>query len=163
MKSDFEKELERRPWRNVPREWRAEILGKALSSGAGFQPARKILAAREDEHGQDARAGRLEACPTTLVWWREMLWPCPQAWAGLAAVWLIILGLRLMAGSEAGAPAQVVSAPASPELRAALDEQRRLFTELLPLPEPPPPVRHQEPAERPRSQRREGRRYVACV
>ena len=38
--------------------------GKPKRSGAGFQPAAGASSPRSD-HGQDARPGRLEACPTS--------------------------------------------------------------------------------------------------
>jgi len=55
------------------------------------------------------------------------------AWAGLAAAWVMIVGLNL-ASSEAppANPALAASAPRrSPETVQALREQRRLFTELV--------------------------------
>jgi len=33
--------------------------------------------------------------------WRQWFWPCPQAWAALAAVWVLILGINVL---NAGAP-----------------------------------------------------------
>src|SRR5580765_2848428 len=109
MKSDFEKELERRPLRKLPEEWRREILAVCQASARGLQPPSQI----SRDRGQEGR-----------VWWRELFWPCPQAWAGLAVVWVIIIGLHLIAGSEAGSSAQFAATPASAEWRAALDEQR---------------------------------------
>jgi hypothetical protein len=134
---DFEKQLQRHPLRALPAEWRQEILN----------PAKGAVHSRSSTFN-----------PQSSSWWRELLWPCPQAWAGLAAVWLVIFGLHLLAGSEPGSPAQLAAVPPSPEWRAALEEQRRLFTELLPPPEPPP-IRHREPADRPRSERREEERF----
>src|SRR6185503_16798594 len=70
---DFEKQLQRQPLRAAPGEWREEILQASLASVS-------------------PHASRL--APDALPWWREWLWPSPQAWAGLAAVWLVILGLN---------------------------------------------------------------------
>ena len=85
-------------------------------------------------------------------WWRELLWPCPQAWAGLVTLWLLILGLHLMAGTDSRPSGQPTVAAISPEWWAVLAEQRRLLAELLPPPEPPPIRRPKEPADRPRSE-----------
>jgi hypothetical protein len=37
------------------------------------------------------RARLVAAAPVPPAWWRQWLWPCPQAWAGLAAAWVLIL------------------------------------------------------------------------
>ncbi|PYK58897.1 MAG: hypothetical protein DME21_14645, partial [Verrucomicrobia bacterium] len=66
---DFEKQLQRQPLRKIPAEWRGEILDAARR-------------AHEPQPSQPAS------------WWRALLWPCPQAWAGLAAVWVLILALN---------------------------------------------------------------------
>jgi hypothetical protein len=129
---DFEKQLAGTPLRAVPQEWRGEILSAV----------------------QRNRAGILAASPSAGSWWRQLLWPCPQAWAGLSAVWLVICGLHLVAGAEPRAAVQVTATSNSPELRALLAEQHQLFTELLPLPATAPTRRSHEPADRPRSQRR---------
>jgi hypothetical protein len=127
---DFQKHLQRTPLREVPAQWRGEIL-KACGPLASSATHRK-----------------------TSDWWRNVLWPCPQAWAGVAAVWLLIFGLHLVAGSEPRPGIRLTSVTVSPELLAVLAEQRRLFSELLPLPEAPSSRRRDVPADRPRSQRR---------
>src|SRR5438477_4267230 len=98
--------------RPVPREWRGEILNAARRASAHQRSTRN---------------------PRTTSRWRQWLWPCPQAWAGLAVVWGVILGLNLASRD----PVQVVkaskAAPA-PELLTALREHRRLLTELIGAP-----------------------------
>ncbi len=155
---DFEEQLRRQPLRAVPREWREKILQASMQSRAGILPVFRASSPTAEAQGQDARDGRLEACPTTSSlhsqrqsWWRQLLWPCPQAWVGVAAVWLVIFGLQLLAGSEPRMTSQLATAPPSPEFRAVLAEQRKLFAELLPPPESPPVVRRKEAADRPRS------------
>jgi len=106
---DFEKQLEHQPLREIPAEWRDEILGAARAghrlqlSTFGFQRS---------------------------SWWRELLWPCPQAWAGLAAVWMLILAMNA-ASREPMAAAGSRTSLHLRELIAALQEQRRLFSELI--------------------------------
>ena len=108
---DFEERLRRLSMRPIPRQWRGEILDAARR--ASSQPP--ILS------------------PQPTAWWREWLWPCPQAWAGLAAAWVLILALNAAMRD----PVQVVktskAAPA-PELLTALREHRRLLTELIGAP-----------------------------
>jgi hypothetical protein len=125
---EFEKQLQQQPLRHIPAEWRDEILDAARRV-AGAQPS--------------------TLNPQPFLWWRELLWPCPQAWVGLAAVWAVILVLNV-ASHETIEVAGRRAAPLSRELIMALQEQRRLFSELI---EPAPPV---EPARtfvpRPRSE-----------
>jgi hypothetical protein len=66
MNSEFEKQLQRQPPRELPREWRAQILD------AAFRPAPLSMAA----------------------WLASWLWPHPRAWGGLAAAWVVILLLH---------------------------------------------------------------------
>jgi hypothetical protein len=131
---DFEQQLQRQPMRAVPPAWRQQIL-----TGVSAQ-----------------RAARGPVPETEASWWRALLWPCPQAWAGVAAVWLLILGLHGMSGFEPRSPAQLATVMPSAEWRALLAEQRRLFTELLFSPEPPPAPSRSDPADRPRSQGPQG-------
>ena len=107
---DFEKQLERQTFRDVPPEWRADILNAACvaSTPLASRPA-----------------------PQASPWWHDWLWPAPQAWAGLAAVWLIILGLNL-SPSGSKTPAIVASTtPASAAAATNLIEQRRELARLL--------------------------------
>jgi hypothetical protein len=77
--------------------------------------------------------------------WVELFWPSRRAWAGLAAVWVVVLGLNLAARQRSSEPTALVnqSSPAR-ELRLVLVEQARLRAELLqiePLPGTEPPKR----------------------
>jgi hypothetical protein len=124
---DFEKQLQSRPIRPVPREWRGDILQAAKTHAT-----------------QPSTPGSRQSS-----WWRELLWPCPQAWAGLAAVWIIILTLN---SAGPGDPTTIAKRPASParETLLALREQRRLLTELMaPVADASEPTKVQAP--RPRS------------
>jgi hypothetical protein len=118
---DFEQELQRQPIRSVPEEWRTGIL----------QAAR-----------HDARSQRLASHVEPIFWWRHWLWPCPQAWAGLAAVWMIILGLNATARKPLALAANPPLTP-SPETQITLAAQRRELARLLenfaePTPAPKP-------------------------
>mgnify|MGYP000847462472 FL=1 len=127
---DFEQQLKRQPPRTIPPEWRRDILN----------------AARQQRSVGNAQ-------PVAWQWLREWLWPAPQAWAGLAAVWVAILALQFVPeqGFENVVAQAASAARLTPEVKLALAEQQRLRTELLELaPNPPPPA---EPP-RPRSERR---------
>jgi hypothetical protein len=125
---DFEKRLQSQDVRPIPREWRGEILNAARRAG-GHSVSR--------------------VNPQATSWWRELLWPCPQAWAGLASAWVLILGLNA-ATREPVQVATVQSTPPAREVLMALKERRRLLAELVGSPaqvEPQKPL-----APRPRSE-----------
>lgn len=132
---DFENQLQRQPLRAAPSEWRAEILQAARASVS-------------------PRASRL--APNALPWWREWLWPSPQAWAGLTAVWLVILGLNATTSSQSVEIAKQTSKP-SPEVESTLAAQRRELARLLdnfseptPAPKAGPPGPRSENVSPPR-------------
>ena len=123
---DLEQHLQRRPLRSIPGEWRSEIL-KAARSVRRPQPATR------------------NPQPTTA--WREWLWPCPQAWAGLAAVWIVVLLFNLASRD----PVRVAKAPnpaPALELFVALREHRRLLAELIGTPHLIEPQKPFEPKPR---------------
>jgi hypothetical protein len=69
----FEQHLQGQPLRPIPPAWRADILA-AASTATPRPPEREADRAR--------------------FWWRSLLWPSPVAWAGVAAAWLLIVGLN---------------------------------------------------------------------
>ena len=94
---DFENQLRRTRMREVPAEWRAEVLGKVRAEGGGLRAEGRHLA-------ETKPAGS---------WWRDLLWPCPQAWGALAGVWLaivVVVGL-----DQHGARTQQAEAAAPPD------------------------------------------------
>jgi hypothetical protein len=125
---DFEKRLQSQSMRPIPHEWRGEILDAARRAG---------------DHQIST------SNPQTTSWWRELLWPCPQAWAGLAAAWVLILALNAVTRE----PVQVATARSTPparEVLMALKERRRLLMELA---GPSVQVEPQKPlAPKPRSE-----------
>ena len=133
---DFEKQLQQQPMRAIPGEWRGEILGAATSAASKqYEPSKPTSFLSTLNHQLSA-----------------LLWPCPQAWAGLAAVWLIILAVNVTSTDRTTQIAK--SETPSPEMIMALKEQRRELAQLVghldtePV-EPPKTV-----TPRPRSERR---------
>lgn len=127
---DFEEQLQRQPFRKVPEAWRETILARAEAA----QPV-----------------SRSEALPARS-WWRELFWPCPQAWAGLAAAWIIMLVLNAQVSrTEQPALVKAKATPISQQTLIALQQQRQLQMELSGTEESPAMA---EPARpRPRTQR----------
>src|SRR6266545_4234255 len=65
-----------------------------------------------------------------LAMWRELIWPCRRAWAGMAALWLVIGGINWQLSDTPKMTASARSASA-PALFETLEEQRRLLAELI--------------------------------
>jgi len=131
MKRDrFEQQLQGLPLRPVPPGWRNEILQAARDAQPATSPASHL-------QEEDSRVS-----PFPIWNWRAWLWPHPAAWAGLAAVWLCLLGVHLTPGPAAAAN---IAANSNRDLQNALLSQRRELARLLdstgdfpPATKPPP-------------------------
>ena len=140
---DFEKRLQRQPLRQMPPEWREGILSAAHhASPAHHAPrtAQLVFPSRS-----------LLSTINHLL--SDLLWPRPAAWAGLAAVWVVILGLNAATQDASRALAKQAS-PVSPQLLMAFQEQERLLAELIGPRETPAAERPKPALPRPRSERR---------
>lgn len=139
MKPDnFEQRLQRQPLRPVPLEWRTDILAAARTA----QPP--VHVARLTPH---AWLSTLNSQLATL------LWPHPKAWAGLAAIWVVI-GLLNVSIHEDSTPRLIAkSTPPSPEVLVELRQQQKLFAELVGPREEPDADRSKMYAPHPRGER----------
>jgi len=82
--------------------------------------------------------------------WQQLIWPSRRAWAGMAVIWLVVLGANVgMHGASRGTPSR--GSTSSRDIAQALHEQQRLLAELLPT--EAPPMRAARPKPGPRSQR----------
>jgi hypothetical protein len=134
----FEQRLRRQPLTSVPPEWRAEILAAAR--------ARQPQSACRTAPASSARA----AFRDRLAAW---LWPHPKAWAGVAAVWIVIAILQFSLRDEPAVRLAARPAPPSPELVAELRQQQKMFAELMGPAEVSPIDRQRSLFPRPRSER----------
>jgi hypothetical protein len=127
MNSEFEKRLEQLPMRAVPPEWRNEILQHAKAAAAESATAKSV------------HESLFQSFQSRLI---ELLWPCPKAWGGLAAVWIMIAGLNLSVSDE---PLQMADQgkTASVQWRMAMQEQQKVLNEFT-------FVVSRSPADRPR-------------
>src|SRR5258706_6036107 len=106
--NDLERQLKRQAVRRLPKHWRGQILAAAGQKRAA------------DNRSQNATS-----------FWRELLWPCPQVWAGLAAAWIVVLFLSF-GSDESREASQSMAKQAQPsEAIHALAERQRLLAELL--------------------------------
>ncbi len=113
---DFEKQLKERALRNVPPQWREEILEQARKA------AERAPAAVEGPGGLRAAAN----------FWRELLWPSPKAWGALACIWVLLaLANHEISGLTPPSTTNGPGVRLTPETIAALKEQRKLRAELF--------------------------------
>jgi hypothetical protein len=157
---DFEKRLGRQPLRQIPGEWREEILSAARQASS-IQHAPPVLRSSTAEGGRTTQhvPARRSLLSTLSQQLSALLWPHPTAWAGLAAVWLVILGINLTTQDAATVVAKHAS-PVSPQIFMAFQEQERLLAELIGPSEPPVAERPKPRLPRPRS---EGRREMGLA
>ena len=127
----FERRLSRQPPRPVPDEWRAEILSAV------------------------ERASRSAPRSSLLVTFNQQLstlfWPHPKAWAGLAAVWVLILAVNFSTRDTSPRMTEKSLSP-SPEVMVELKKQRQLFAELMGSREPLATDRQKMFSPKPRSE-----------
>ena len=78
--------------------------------------------------GRPESVRRLTPAMAFREWWREVIWPCRRIWAGLAAVWVVIL-----AGSfSLHQPSQTLAVQSSPqEMITSFKDQQKFLAELL--------------------------------
>jgi hypothetical protein len=132
----FESRLSRQPLREIPSKWRGEILAAANSP------------AWRSEAGPASFFSTLNQQLSTL------LWPHPRAWAGLAAVWVLILAVDFSMRDTSPRIANK-SLPPSPEVIVELKKQQLLLAELMGSREPLDADRQKSFAPKPRSERAE--------
>jgi hypothetical protein len=133
----FEKRLQRQPLREIPPAWREEILAAAEAS---------------------RRPTPVPALNFTSILkrrLRESLWPAPQAWAGLAALWLVILGVNFATREPSSQNMTHRSGPPTPQVLELLKQQEQLLAELVGPVEESAADRPKSWSPQPRSQGRE--------
>jgi len=139
MNDNFEQRLSQQPFRPVPTEWREEIL-------AATRAVRAFRHSSLDTH---------HSWPSTLVArLSTFFWPSPVAWAGLAAIWILILAVDFSVRDKTSVLAEKFSPP-TPEMIAELRQQQRMLAELIGPRDVRDADRSKPIAPRPRSERAE--------
>jgi len=112
MNDDFEKRLQRQPLRKIPSEWREEILRVAEASTRNSK--------LETTNSFSTLTSRLSS----------ILWPHPKAWAGLAALWVVIAAVHFATNDS---PVEIAQKPETPSSEAVviLQQQQRLLVEIV--------------------------------
>ena len=110
--NEFEQKISRQSLKQIPGEWRAEILANCRGP--------KVENRAQEQFGASTFVSRLST----------IFWPNPGAWAGLAAVWIAILALNLSTRDDSQVVARQ-SAPPSPEVVAEVRQQKLMFAQLI--------------------------------
>ena len=122
MKLDeFEQKLTRQALRQVPTEWRGEILSAAREVRSGDSAERRPIPV--------SNGGFLPKAATP-AWLENLLWPHPKAWAALAAVWILIVAVDFSVRDKVPIVAER-SAPLLREEEAKLNLEHRVWAELI--------------------------------
>ena len=135
--NEFESRLRGQPWKAVPDDWRAEVLGAARAAAA------------QERSSRPASADETSWLATKLAAW---LWPHPKAWAGLAAVWAAIAILNVSARDGDLAATRRQMAQPSPQMRQLLRQQQQMLADLGAQPDKQPAERPKPSPGRPRSE-----------
>lgn len=132
---DFEKRLQNQSMRQIPTEWREDILRTAKQAPhSSFVIRHPFLSTINHQLS-------------------TLLWLNPKAWAGLAAAWLAIFALQF--ASRDGSP-KVASTPApqSSVFWMSLKAEQQTLTELMGNNQPEDADQPQHASPKPRSERR---------
>jgi hypothetical protein len=116
---NFEQKLQRQPLRQIPGEWREEILREG-----------RRTAVPEIRDADTASLPKWSWLSTLNHQLSTLLWPHPTAWAGLAAVWILILAVDFSLRDKTPVMAEKTATP-SPEVIVELRRQQRLLAELI--------------------------------
>lgn len=130
----FEQHLRRQTPREIPPDWRRQILSAAEAASVSEKsPLAESFGARFRRE---------------LTAW---LWPHPVAWSALAACWVVILAVNLSLHEPS--PVMVKkSMPIAPDTLAELKRERVLLAEVAGLNEAPDVDRAKKSALQPRTE-----------
>jgi hypothetical protein len=141
---DFEQKLRRQSLKEIPAEWREEILA-VMATDAN----RRQEISREFTFAATSFRKLLSTLNAQLS---TLLWPHPKAWAGLAAIWILILAVDFSMRDQSPVLAEK-STPPSPEVMVELQQQQRMLAELIGLRDTSDADRSKPLVPQPRSER----------
>jgi len=108
------------------------LLARHRAAGPKLEAIRRAVVTEELNHqvtkSQSRAAGLVSSClDGSKVFWRELIFPSRQIWAGLAAIWILIFAANV--SQRDPAPAGMVKA--FPSEIMSFKEQQKLLNELL--------------------------------
>jgi hypothetical protein len=141
----LEQRLRRQPLRQIPADWRADILQAARAAQRAGQTA------------PSPSSGKTNWFSIITREFKATFWPTSKTWAGLAVVWIFIAVFRFSMHDTTSTLAIENPAPPSPTMMAELKQQRLMFAELVDPAAPPESDRPKKSPLKPRSERAEFR------
>ena len=131
----FEEHVRRQPLREIPADWRGQILSAARAAAPEMSrvPMQESLSVRLRQQ--------------IKAW----LWPHPLAWSALGACWLVIAAVIFSLREPAPVMAQK-EAPVTAETLTELKQERLMFAELAGLPSKPDVDRARKYVPQPRTE-----------
>lgn len=147
----FEQRLRCQTLRQVPSEWRADILAAADNS-------------RRQVTKQPIAAGEV----ALIEWWRLWFARFPLAWSALAAIWIALIGVNLTLPAPLVSVSALVSPTARTESLTAMNfstlELDSVPVQIAPPPKAAPDTKLPATLPRPHSQKRRDLDYccIAC-
>jgi hypothetical protein len=127
------------------------LLAKHQAADTKLDKIRRAVIGELNNEGTEEQSFVAWLLRCSQNFWRELILPRPQAWAAVAALWILIFALKL--STQDPSPVAAKKTSLSPEVFAELKEQKAFFGELAglpPLSEAKPP---KELPPRPRSAR----------
>lgn len=139
---DFEQRLRRQGLRQIPPGWRQGILTAARAQKKLRHTSTQTPAATALNRDFLSIRAQLAA----------LLWPRPEAWAGLVAIWLVLLAVNLTTTGNKYALISMGARPAAEVIRVRREEQK-LLADLVGQWKVPVAERPKAYPPRPRSER----------
>lgn len=103
--------------------WAGDVPDVQPSQFARTRWAKAVLAA-----GRPEPVRRSTTASAVGVWWHDVIWPRRRIWAGLAAVWVVILAGNLSLPDHG----QTLAGKSSPrQMITAFKDQQKILAELL--------------------------------
>jgi hypothetical protein len=134
---NLERRLQGQPIRDVPAEWRSQILSTAAAAAGSTR----------DHHPGSVLTAFLRLRTQVVT----LLWPSPKVWASLAAIWLLLAVANRALFNPAEPSVNSGAQPFAGSV-AAWKEQARILAELMQPAEPPSTAASSSAKPRPRSQ-----------
>jgi len=128
------------------------LLNRHRSAGSKLDAVRETaLAAAFPGAERDAKPPVEIRAPFAIrvaqVLWRKLFLPCRGIWAGLAAIWLVILVLNMPTG-EKHPQLAIISSPPDKQVLAVLREQKEMLAQFIEPMVPSPAIRPKIPGPR---------------
>jgi hypothetical protein len=113
------------------------LLGRYQAAAPKLDTIRREMVAKINHQGAKAQSGRVSLVAWYLgglrTIWRELIFPSRRIWAGLAAIWVLLLVVNFSMSDHAEIPMAKASAPTE---MMTFQQQQELLAQLMGPDEP---------------------------